>query len=71
MRFKKINNIKVRDLNFKNPYKLPVYSNTTGDNSFVLGLISGIRNAGKSTLANYLSGLNLRVNHRGFIRPVA
>lgn len=61
MRFKKINNIKVRDLNFKNPYKLPVYSNTTGDNSFVLGLISGIRNAGKSTLA--LNFIELEKKH--------
>jgi len=51
MRFKKVNDIRVKNLNFKNPYKWPTYSNTTQDNSFVLGLISGIRNAGKSTLA--------------------
>lgn len=58
---KKVNNIKVRDLNFKNPYKWPTYSNTTGDNSFVLGLISGIRNAGKSTLA--LNFIDLEKKH--------
>lgn len=46
---KKITNIKVKDLNFKSPYTYPTYT-TTGDNSFILALISGIRNAGKSTL---------------------
>lgn len=46
---KKITNIKVKDLNFKSPYTWPTYT-TTGDNSFILALISGIRNAGKSTL---------------------
>jgi len=47
---KKTGNIKVKDLNFKNPYTWPSYQ-TTGDNSFILALISGVRNAGKSTLA--------------------
>ena len=46
---KKITNIKVKDLNFKSPYTFPTYQ-STGDNSFMLALISGIRNAGKSTL---------------------
>lgn len=58
---KKVNNIKVRDLNFKNPYKWPTYTNTTGDQSFVLGLISGIRNAGKSTLC--LNFIDLEKKH--------
>ena len=46
---KTLKNIKTKDLNFKSPYEWPVYQ-TTGDNSFFLSLISGIRNAGKSTL---------------------
>jgi hypothetical protein len=48
---KKVNNIKVKDLNFNNPYTFPMYSNTTQDNSMILALIAGIRNAGKSTVA--------------------
>jgi hypothetical protein len=35
---KKTGNIKVKDLNFKNPYTWPSYQ-TTGDNSFILALI--------------------------------
>lgn len=58
---KKVNNSKVKDLNFKNPYKWPTYSNTTQDNSFILALISGIRNAGKSTLA--LNFIELEKKH--------
>lgn len=58
---KKVNNIKVKDLNFKNPYTWPTYSNTTGDQSFVMGLISGIRNAGKSTLC--LNFIELEKQH--------
>lgn len=58
---KKVGNIKAKQLNFKNPYKIPTYSNTTGDNSFILGLISGIRNAGKSTLA--LNFIELEKEH--------
>lgn len=46
----KVSNLKCQDLNFNNPYKFPTYK-STGDNSFILALISGIRNAGKSTLA--------------------
>ena len=46
---RKLKNIKTKDLNFKSPYEWPTYQ-TTGDNSFFLSLISGIRNAGKSTL---------------------
>jgi hypothetical protein len=51
MNYKKkmLPNVKTKDLNFKSPYEYPTYK-TTGDNSFILGLISGIRNAGKSTL---------------------
>jgi len=43
------NQIKIKELNFKSPYTFPTYQ-TTGDNSFMLGLIAGVRNAGKSTL---------------------
>lgn len=46
---KAIKNIKQKDLDFKSPYTFPTYQ-TTDDNSFFLALISGIRNAGKSTL---------------------
>jgi hypothetical protein len=46
----KVSNLKCKDLNFNNPYTFPTYK-STGDNSFMLALISGIRNAGKSTLA--------------------
>jgi hypothetical protein len=51
MKINKVNNVKVKDLNFANPYTFPTYSNTTQDNSMILALIAGIRNAGKSTLA--------------------
>lgn len=51
MKIKKVNSVKVKDLNFANPYTFPKYTNTTQDNSMILALIAGIRNAGKSTLA--------------------
>ena len=43
------NHVKVKELKFKNPYTFPTYS-CTGDDSFMLALIAGVRNAGKSTL---------------------
>jgi hypothetical protein len=51
MNYKKkmLANVKTKDLHFKSPYVYPTYK-TTGDNSFILSLISGVRNAGKSTL---------------------
>lgn len=51
MIIKKVNNSKVKDLNFNNPYTFPNYTHTTQDNSMILALIAGVRNAGKTTVA--------------------
>jgi len=49
MKFDKINNLKTGEIKTPNGYKFPTYK-TTGDSSFLLGLICGNRNAGKSSL---------------------
>jgi len=47
MYFKKVNGFKTRLIKAKGAFKLPTYK-TTGDDSFLFGLVGGIRNAGKS-----------------------
>lgn len=47
MRFETVNKFKTRLMKSTGAYKLPTYK-TTGDDSFLFGLIGGVRNAGKS-----------------------